>query len=247
MVHLLPLPGAPGYQGSIDAIYQRAAADLHALEKGGADAAIIENFSDIPYSTQPGMFPLITMASLAGRLRSLTQLPLGINVQYNCAEAEWAIACAAQCDFIRVECFVEARAGVHGTAQPAAPLLARLRQTCPAPAMVFADINTKHTFPLVEQPLEFSIAEAIASAADALIITGLATGQNPNLADVKAFKALAGDTPVLLGSGVKDTNASDFFSVADGAIVGSWVKENGQVEKPVDENRVRAFVSAAGY
>jgi predicted TIM-barrel enzyme len=35
------------------------------------------------------------------------------------------------------------------------------------------------------------------------------------------------------------------MQVADGAIVGSWVKHEGVVENPVDAARVRRFVQAA--
>ena len=47
MVHLLPLPGSPAYQGDLEKVYEAGLKDLRALEKGGAGALIIENFGDV--------------------------------------------------------------------------------------------------------------------------------------------------------------------------------------------------------
>ncbi len=110
--------------------------------------------------------------------------------------------------------------------------------------MIFADINTKHTFPMADQPLDFSVHEAIESGADALIVTGLLTGQSPTVEDVRNFKQMAKEMPVLLGSGVNTANAKEFFDVADGAIIGSSIKINGNVNDRVDPERLKRLVAA---
>lgn len=44
MVHLLPLPGSPGYDYyGMDAIIEKALADVKALEEGGVNGLIVEN------------------------------------------------------------------------------------------------------------------------------------------------------------------------------------------------------------
>ena len=48
VVHLLGLPGSPRAVPLVDAI-ERAVADARALEHGGADAIIVENFHDAPF------------------------------------------------------------------------------------------------------------------------------------------------------------------------------------------------------
>jgi len=48
MVHLLPLPGSYSHRGEgLRAVLERALSDLAALEEGGADAALVENFGDL--------------------------------------------------------------------------------------------------------------------------------------------------------------------------------------------------------
>lgn len=246
MVHLKALPGAPNYGGSMDAIYRAAAEDLHALEWAGVDAAIVENFGDVPYTAQNELMTVTAMTVLAGMMRAESGMRLGLNIQYNCTEAEWTIAACTGYEFIRVEAFVEARVGVHGVTGPSAPALLRLKSRFPAETAIFSDIHVKHTAPLAPQPLELCIHEAKDAGAAALIVTGMTTGRNPTLEEVAQFKALAGDCPVLLGSGIRAENAAEFFRVADGAIVGSSFKRGGDVFAPVDEERVRAFLAALG-
>ena len=244
MVHLLPLPGAPAYGGSMEAVCDRAMADLQALQEGGVDAFIIENFGDVPYGTENSPMTLAAMSAVASLVAANAKIPFGINVQFNCVDQEWAMAYATGADFIRVEAFVENRVGIHGITYAGAPELMRLKGNYPSKTMIFADINTKHTFPLVDQPMDFSVHEALESGADALIVTGLLTGQSPTVEDVKQFKEMAKNAPVLLGSGVNTANAKEFFQVADGAIIGSSIKIDGDVNKGVDKERVQRLVSA---
>ena len=92
MVHLKPLPGSPHYGGDMEAIYRAAAEDLHALEQGGVDAAIVENFGDVPYTSENEPITQMAMTALAARLKKETGLTLGLNVQFNDTTAEWSIA-----------------------------------------------------------------------------------------------------------------------------------------------------------
>ncbi len=244
MVHLLPLPGSPGYGGSIKDITDAALFDLDALTRGGADAFIIENFGDVPYASDADDANFAAMTAVAAIVAEKATVPFGVNIQFNRYEQEWALCSAIGADFLRAEAFVENRVGIHGFSQACAPQLMRLKSRYPAKAKIFADINTKHTFPLVDQPVDFSVHEAVESGADALIVTGLLTGQNPTLDEVKHVKELAKSTPVLLGSGINKNNAKQFFTVADGAIVGSSLKLGGNVFNRIDVNAVYEFMSA---
>src|SRR5436190_1191233 len=85
VVHLLPLPGAPLYGGSMQRVLERASADARALVRGGCDALIAENFGDTPF--HPQHVPPETVAALARALVALRaahpRLPLGVNVLRN--------------------------------------------------------------------------------------------------------------------------------------------------------------------
>jgi len=50
MVHLWPLPGAPGYNGyGMQTIIDHALRDAEALLQGGVDGLMVENMWDLPY------------------------------------------------------------------------------------------------------------------------------------------------------------------------------------------------------
>lgn len=245
MVHLLPLPGAPGYGGDMEIIYAQAKRDLESLIAGGVTAAIVENFGDIPYTTEPCSIAVNAMAILLDRLQKISSIPIGVNVQYDCTESEWNLAYLTNAAFLRAEAFVENRISPSGICYASAPRLMRQRAAFACDAMVFADINVKHTFPMADQPIAFSIQTAVESGASAIIITGLQTGSVPGIAEVKAAKEIAGDFPVLIGSGISEKTIGGYLSVADGVIVGSAIKEDGNVWKPVDPERVRRLVACA--
>ena len=201
MVHLPPLPGAPSGR-PMEEIKEAALEDMRALIRGGADGFIIENFGDVPYTTAIGPDSFAAMCGVAALLAAEATVPFGINVQFNCVREEWALDRAVGADFIRVEAFVESRAGSFGVTHGAAPELMRLRERLPADTMIFADVFSKGSYPLVDQPLDATVREAVACGADAVIVTGLATGKSPSLEEVRGIKSFAGATPVLLGSGI---------------------------------------------
>jgi hypothetical protein len=81
--------------------------------------------------------------------------------------------------------------------------------------------------------------------ADALIITGSATGMAADLDEVARVKEFLPDVPVLVGSGVDLDSMAKVLEVADGCIVGTALKEQGRIDLPVDPGRVRAMADVA--
>jgi predicted TIM-barrel enzyme len=106
-------------------------------------------------------------------------------------------------------------------------------------------VDKKHPVRFPGIDLATHIAWTRFFGADALIVSGRMTGDAPDLEKVREARALAGDRPLLLGSGTTEQNIAAFMEVADGAIVGSSVKQEGVNENPVDRERVRRFVRAA--
>ena len=76
---------------------------------------------------------------------------------------------------------------------------------------------------------------------DAVIVTGFDTGMPPTVERVKACKDKIA-LPVFLGSGISKENARELLKCADGAIVGSYFKEEGNWKKTIDVNRTLTFM-----
>jgi predicted TIM-barrel enzyme len=77
-----------------------------------------------------------------------------------------------------------------------------------------------------------------------LLVTGSGTGKASPLEDVRAVKAAVPEAPVLVASGVTDNTLMETLRVANGVIIGTWLKRNGMVHEPVDIERVRTIVAS---
>ena len=82
--------------------------------------------------------------------------------------------------------------------------------------------------------------------ADALIVSGTGTGMATNLSDVERVRTACPGAKILLGSGATAANVRDYLSIADGFIVGTSLKVDGKLLKPVDPKRVAALARAMG-
>lgn len=244
MVHLAPLPGAPGYGGDLRAILQAARADALALVGGGVNAVLLENFNDAPFFKCH--VPRITVAAItraAIEVKSAAgERPVGVNVLRNDGRAALAVAIAAGCDFIRVNVLCGARVTDQGVIEGIAAELLRDRATLGAlQIQIWADVDVKHSAPLAERAIEDEVADTIhRGGADALIVSGAGTGKITDPGKVRAVKAAAGTTPVLVGSGVTPESVPALAAHADGFIVGTSLQRDGRV----NGDRVRSLVDA---
>lgn len=253
MVHLPPLPGSPRFSGDREHVHEVARRDAAALESGGVDGVMLENFGDAPF--YPEDVPKHTVAELTALAETVQEasdgLPLGVNVLRNDAEAALSVAAAVQGDFIRVNIHTGARVADQGILQGNAHATMRLREQLAPDVAVLADIDVKHSAPLADASYEAeSLAEnAERGLADGIIVSGTRTGKPTSLDEVKAAvqrrNDLGTDTPVFVGSGVTQETVGDLLAVADGAIVGTALKRDGETENPVDTDRVTALMAAA--
>lgn len=78
---------------------------------------------------------------------------------------------------------------------------------------------------------------------DAVVCTGSGTGQATPFEKVKEFKSILVDFPVIVGAGVTDQTATDTARCSDGAIVGSWLKDNHHDFGYVDSDNVKTFMT----
>jgi membrane complex biogenesis BtpA family protein len=248
MVHLWPLPGAPGYTGyGMGTILDHAQRDAEALLEGGVDGLIVENMWDLPYyaTTEIPIAGIAAQAVAAQKIVEMTDVPVGINVIHNGWSAELAIAVAAGAVFVRVCILAGARLWDTGDLDHgcAAELLRRRKDLRAEQIKLFADVDKKHSLPFPGLDLRTHIEWTEFYRADALIVSGRMTGAAPPLEKVRRAKELA-TRPILMGSGTTAENIAGFLLYADGAIVGSSLKVDGIVENGVDVERVRRYMTA---
>ncbi|MEO0535187.1 MAG: BtpA/SgcQ family protein [Cyanobacteria bacterium P01_A01_bin.123] len=246
VVHLLPLPTSPRWQGNLQAIVDRAEQEATALDSGGVDGIIIENFFDAPFvkdQVDPAVVSAISL--IVQRLKQLVSLPIGINVLRNDGHSALAIATCVQAAFIRVNVLTGVMATDQGLIEGRAHELMRYRRELGSDVKILADVLVKHARPLGSPNLTTAVQETIdRGLADGVILSGWATGSPPSLEDLELAKAAAGNTPVFIGSGATWENIPQLIQAADGVIVSSSLKRRGQIHQPIDPTRVSQFVEA---
>ena len=219
--------------------------DARALKDGGADGLLIENYGDSPFKPAPVDPETVASMTVIGRdISKEIDLPIGVNVLRNGALAALAIAHAIRARFIRVNVLTESLVTDQGIIDGCAHDLMRYRKQLGATEVdVYGDVRVKHAAPIISRPIEETARDmAYRANADALIVTGPHTGAEPEGDQLRRIKNSVPDRPVLIGSGLTIRNAIRLLRDGDGAIVGTSLKENGIVERPIDEMHVRELV-----
>jgi membrane complex biogenesis BtpA family protein len=249
VIHLRPLPGAPRYDGSpVGEIYAAAAADARTLAEGGIDGIIVENASDLPFARPEDIGPetvaALTAACLA--VRAAVAIPIGITCVANGIIPALAVAKAVGARWVRANQWVNAYVANEGFLNGPAPAALRYRAAIGArDVRIFADVHVK--FGAHAITADRSVAEQATDAewfdADVLIATGARTGSPTQVGEVEQVRA-GTNLPVIIGSGLDPEQVPSLFQVADGAIVGQWLKRDGHWWNPVDPHRVARLMAA---
>jgi membrane complex biogenesis BtpA family protein len=258
VIHLLPLPGDPAYrEGGFAAVYARAQADAEVLVRGGIDGLIVENFGSAPFVKGTGhdRIPAQQAAALAHVGHACKQLgvPVGVNCLRNDGLTALGIAAAVGLDFVRINVHTGAYVTDQGLIEGEAHATLRYRAQLGADhdendenrVEIWADVLVKHAAPLAPIDPETATRDCVERGmADAVVVTGEATGRPVNLELLERVRSACEGRPVVIGSGLNPDNAAELLPLAEAAIVGTWIKRDGRVRNPVDFDRVRALVEA---
>ncbi|MFP4001924.1 MAG: BtpA/SgcQ family protein [Candidatus Natronoplasma sp.] len=243
VIHLKTLPGSPK-QVHLEETIEFATEEAKMYVKGGLDGIIVENFGDAPFKKTVEKMTVASMTQVISEIKETIDVPLGVNVLRNDWEAALSISKVLDLDFIRVNVFTGVVAGPEGLLEGRAAELQRFKDLHDIDTAVYADINVKHSKSLSHEDV---VGEAIEAAdrgnADAVIISGERTGMSVNLEELKNVKKKI-DKPVLIGSGLNKENLSELLPHADGAIVGTYFKEEGEITKKISAERVESFMSS---
>jgi uncharacterized protein len=248
VIHLAPLPGSARHTLSMKEIIDRAITDARSLQDAGFDAAIIENYGDAPFTA--GLLPPASVAATAVAAQAVREqigLRIGINALRNDARAALGIASATGATFIRVNVHTGVYATDQGLIEGRAHETLQYRRQLGARIAIFADVAVKHARPLSEPDISRAAKDvAYRGLADALIVTGPATGEPVDLDEIRRVAAAVPDRRLFVGSGATIDTVASLLTAAGGIIVGTGIKVDGITENPIDPERARSFARAAG-
>jgi len=247
MVHLGAMPGTPLHDADagIEGIVDAAARDLDALQAAGVDAVMFGNENDRPYELRVDTASTATMAYVVGRLRDRITVPFGVNVLWD-PQATVALAAATGAAFCR-EIFTGTYASDMGVWAPDAGAALRYRDRLGRRDLVMLyNVSAEFAGSLDPRRLADRARSAVfSSIPDAVLVSGAITGEAARMEDLEAVKTALPQTPVLANTGVKHATVADVLAIADGCIVGSSLKVDGDTWKPVDTERAADFMARA--
>lgn len=249
MVHLRPLPGSPLYDPAamnMERILSIARDEAKMLEDAGVDGVQVENMWDIPYLPGRDIGPE-TVAALAVGVHEVAHcvsIPVGAECHMNGADLALAAAVAGGAKWIRVFEWCNAFISQSGYIEAIGGKVARMRRGLGAADIAcLCDVNVKHGshYIIHDRSVREQAMDVEAQDGDAVIVTGFDTGMPPTVERIDECRASV-SLPILLGSGLTRENARELLSHADGAIVGSYFKKDGNWKNEIDPGRVVAFM-----
>jgi membrane complex biogenesis BtpA family protein len=244
MIHLPPLPGSPLYDSGagMQKIVDSCTKDIDALQTGGVDAVMFGNEGDRPYLLKASPSTLAAMAYAIGELKHLIKVPFGVNYLWD-PVATVALAIASGARFAR-EIFTGIYDSDMGLWAPDAAGALRLRADGHRQDLVLMyNINAEFASPIGDRPIAQRAKSAVfSSLADIILVSGPMTGQAAEAADLKYVKDAIPTTPVFANTGVNLDNVADILRIADGAIIGTHFKVDGNTWNAVDRSRVVRFM-----
>jgi uncharacterized protein len=244
MIHLAPLPGTPRNELPFNKITDRAMEDAERLIGAGFDALLVENMGDAPYlSRAVGSEIIASMTAVTTAVVGLG-LPVGVQVLAGANRAALSVATVSGAAFIRAEGFAFSHVADEGWMDGDAGALLRYRRQIKSNVAVYCDVQKKHSAHSVTADLSLMdwVDGALFCGADGVVVTGRSTGHAPQ---GQALNQLSEVTcPVLIGSGITPDNVSTFSAYANGLIVGSYLKVDGNWRNQVCSKRAQAMRKA---
>ncbi len=244
VVHLRPLLGSPRFN-RMDTVVEKALTDVKNLEKGRIDGIMVENFGDVPFKKSVSKMTVSAMTKVANEVKEHTEVPIGINVLRNDWKAALSIAEVLDLDFIRVNVYTGVEYTAEGIIEGKAAEIQRFKEKHDINSFLLADIQVKHGEKIYPKDIKTDAVEAVERGlADGVIVSGNRTGKSVEKEDLMRVKEVV-DTPVIIGSGLDMENITELLPHSDGAIVGTYLKEEGMISNTVSKERVEKMISRA--
>ncbi len=245
MIHCLPLPGTLGSQNTIEEVIERAVSDAKVLEAAGFDAVMVENEDKC---TMPNLSKVqfAGMSMVAQAVRQAISIPMGLCVGCLNYEEALAICKVSGGEFFRSPIFVDTVMNYNGVINPCSTQVINYRKQIGAEHIkILADVQVKYYY-MVNPAISLaqSARWAERQGADAVIVTGTASGVETPLDDLKNVKKSI-SIPVAVGSGITEENIAVQKETADIMIVGTTLRKGGKMSEPIDPSRAAAIVAAA--
>lgn len=254
MLHLDYLEGE-NFKG-IDCVIQKALKDVDALQTGGIDGILVENWKEFSVGEFVSPETAKNFHKVVGELKKFIKVPFGINVLNNDYKVAFLVAKSAGASFIELDVFVDK---VRSDFQNNTTAIETPFVINPKPLEIwkyaksigaekiplFCFVRPKHYTMLEEgKTIENSTIQAVKEGASAVLVTK-AIGIAPAVNLIKRVKSVARGLPIGIGSGFNAENAKGILPFVDFAVVGTSIKAEQETDNPIDQEKVKNLMKVA--
>lgn len=246
MCHLDALPGDPRYDVTkgMNWVIDRAYKNLTALQDGGVDAVMFSNEFSLPYLTKVDTITTISMARIIGQLISEIKVPFGVNVLWD-ATASCELAVATGASFVR-EIFSGVYASDFGLWNTDSGRVIRRRNELGGHnvKLMFNILPEASTYLANRDIVDIAKTTVFNCQPDVVCVSGRTAGVATDVSILRKVSEAIPFTPVFANTGVRPETIEAQFEFADGAVVGSVFKRNGDFFDLVDIDKVKMLMDA---
>lgn len=209
-----PIIGVIHCKGDSDAdTLERAKREIEIYRENGVDGVLVETYFGTYHQVEQVLNYLEHLEP---------HYPYGVNC-LNVDAMGFVLAERYHCDYLQVD-------SVAGHLKPrddeSLDAFFRLgREKCSAYLM--GGVRFKYQPTLSGKTVEEDLRDGMRRC-DAICVTQDATGQETDMGKIREFRAAIGEYPLIVCAGVTKENVREQLSVADGAVIGSYFKNNYQ-------------------
>lgn len=224
-----PIIGMLHLKGNTDEeVFEIAKQEIDTYYNNGADVVLVENY----FGTYHHMIPVLEYLQ-----ENYKDHIYGVNCLYqNTLTFELAIKYEAH--FVQIDAIAGNLIEREDISFAEFIKLYRSRY----PGYIIGGVRFKHTPYLSGKSLEEDLKTAM-TRCDAIAVSQDETGQETSMKKIQEFRDIIGDFPLIVGAGLTAENCTKQFAVADGGIVGSWVKDTHIATGTVDEKNVQKLIA----
>lgn len=251
MLHLDYLEGE--FFKGIDFVIDKALFDVKAMQKGGLDGIIIENWNELALGEFVNQTVRERLFEVCEGIVPEMKVPFGFNILNNDYKVAFDLAKTFGGSFVELDVFVDEVVSDFSTNEVAVKNPFEIHPN-PKKIMNYTKMIGLENFPVFvfvqpkhykmlnkDKKIEQSVAEAVENGVAGILVTK-ETGFAPTKEMIERARSGGHKIPVGIGSGFSRENASDFLPLVDFVVVGSALKKNGVLDNPVDESRVRRMM-----
>ncbi len=210
-------------------VQARAVREFQIYRDNGVDAVMVEPY----FGTYTQVERMLDYLAQHGE-----GMPFGVNC-LNVDAMSFELAAKYGCGFIQADSVVG-----HVKPRDEESLQAffdTFRKRSPN-ALLMGGVRFKYQPMLSVRTLEEDLKTAM-TRCDIVCVTQNATGEETSLDRIKAFRAGLGDFPLFVCAGLRPDNLAEQLKIGDGAVVGSYFKDNFRDHGEVEPSHVRAFMA----